>query len=68
MFAGTLLITGGVVSGTTVTVNVVISKPVCASVAEQVTVVVPSGNVEPEGGEQETGPTSINGSATVGSV
>src|SRR5260370_15538104 len=45
---------GGVVS-TTVTVKLPVDVLPTLSVAEQVTVVVPSGKIEPEGGEQVTG-------------
>jgi hypothetical protein len=49
MSAGTV-ITGGVVStcGVTVTVNDLVAMLPCASVAAHVTVVVPTGNVEPD--------------------
>src|SRR5437016_1352101 len=50
MFAGTLT-TGGVVSWT-VTVNVLADEFPCASVALQVTVVAPSGKIEPDAGLQ----------------
>jgi hypothetical protein len=65
MFGGTLT-TGGVVS-TTVTTKDVDTVPTVGSgsVASQFTVVGPSGNVEPEGGVQVTGPTSIRGSEAV---
>src|SRR5262245_45848368 len=54
MFAGTVT-TGGVVSacGVTVTVNDADDVFPVASDAVHVTVVVPSGNVEPDAGEQE---------------
>src|SRR5260370_14204413 len=45
---------GGVVS-TTVTVKLPVDVLPAVSVAEQFTVVVPSGKIEPEGGEQVTG-------------
>jgi hypothetical protein len=50
MLAGTVT-TGGVVSPT-VTVNEALPVLLCASVAEQVTVVVPIAKVEPEAGKQ----------------
>jgi hypothetical protein len=53
MLAGTL-ITGGVV-GCTVTVKEACEVLLCASVAAQVTVVAPMGNVEPDAGVQLTG-------------
>jgi hypothetical protein len=52
MFAGTVIV-GGVVS-VTVTVNEALAVLWCASVAEHVTVVVPSGNVDPEVWSQVT--------------
>ena len=55
MSAGTV-ITGSVVS-TTVTVNEAVAGLPAESVAEQLTVVVPIANVEPEGGGQVTGTT-----------
>jgi uncharacterized alkaline shock family protein YloU len=45
---------GGVTSRATVTVNVQVVRFVQSSVAVQVTVVVPGGNSEPDGGEQVT--------------
>jgi hypothetical protein len=54
-FAGTVR-TGGAVS-LTVTVNEAEPVLLCASVAVQVTVVVPSGNVEPLAGAQVTATT-----------
>jgi hypothetical protein len=45
---------GGVTSRATVTVNVQVVRFVQSSVAVQVTVVVPGGNSEPEGGEHVT--------------
>jgi hypothetical protein len=51
MSAGTLLRTGGVVSWT-VTAKLLLPVFPCASVAWQLTFVVPSGNVLPEEGEQ----------------
>jgi hypothetical protein len=45
---------GGVVSRATVTVNVQVARLVQSSVAVQVTVVVPSGNGLPDGGEHVT--------------
>ena len=51
-FGGTVMV-GAVVSDT-VTVNVVVLVLLCASVALHVTVVVPSGNVEPLAGAQLT--------------
>jgi hypothetical protein len=45
---------GGVTSRATVTVNVQVVRLVQSSVAVQVTVVVPGGNSEPEGGEHVT--------------
>jgi hypothetical protein len=53
MFEGVPVMTGGVVS-TTVTVKLVDDVLLRASVAEQVTVVVPSGKVLPLAGEQVT--------------
>ena len=52
----------------TVTVNV--DEPVfaCASVFEQVTVVVPFGNVEPEAGEQFELPSPSTASCEAGGV
>ena len=47
------MIAGAVVS-TTVTVNVLVDEFPCASVALQVTVVAPSGKVEPDAGLQVT--------------
>ena len=44
---------GGVVS-TTVTVKLPFTVLLCESVAEQLTVVIPRGNVEPEAGKQAT--------------
>src|SRR5579871_2783890 len=51
MFAGTFEMTGGFVSWT-VTVSVPLPTLPAASFAEQVTVVAPIGNVEPDAGEQ----------------
>jgi hypothetical protein len=65
MFAGTLLIVGAVVSRT-VTVNVAVPVLFAASVAVQVTVLVPSGNVEPEAGLQVTGTFPLTVSLAVG--
>ncbi len=45
--------TGGAVS-TTVTVKLPVVVLLCASVAEQFTVVVPTGNASPDAGEQFT--------------
>ena len=53
IFAGHV-ITGGVVSRTTVTVNVQVALFPKASVAVQVTVVVPTGNGDPDAGTQTT--------------
>ena len=53
IFAGHV-ITGGVVSRTTVTVNVQVALFPKASVAVQVTVVVPTGNGDPDAGTQMT--------------
>jgi len=53
MLAGQVM-TGGVRSRMTVTVNVQVVRLVQSSVAVQVTVVVPGGNSEPDGGEQVT--------------
>src|SRR5262245_37063456 len=70
MSAGTV-ITGGVVSGTTsVIVTVKDAVPVfpCASVAEHVSVVVPTGNLSPElSGEQVavSGPSTLSVAVTV---
>jgi hypothetical protein len=66
MFAGTLLITGGVVSTTTVTVNVADELLPAASVAVQVTVVAPAAKVEPDAGEQFTGSVPSTLSVAVG--
>jgi hypothetical protein len=52
MFDGTVT-TGGV--SVTVIVKLAVPVLVCSSVAEQFTVVVPSGNVEPDAGVQVTG-------------
>ena len=54
IFEGTPLITGGLVSWT-VTVKLPFAVLLCASVALQFTVVVPSAKVLPEAGEQDTG-------------
>src|SRR4051794_18119507 len=53
MFVGTVT-TGGVVS-TTVTLNAPNDRLPAASIAEQLTVCVPSANVEPDAGTQLTG-------------
>src|SRR5919201_43276 len=56
MSSGTLLRTGGVVStSVTVTLKLPVALFPCLSVAEQVTVVVPTGNLLPESGLQSTG-------------
>ena len=49
--SGVAVIAGAVVS-TTVTVNVLVDEFPCASVALQVTVVAPSGKIEPDAGLQ----------------
>ncbi len=56
---------GGVISRT-VTVNVPVAELPRVSEAEQVTVVVPSANVEPEAGEQVTGRERSTRSVAVG--
>ncbi len=57
MSAGTVTI-GGVVSVITVSATVILKLPLavllCASVAEQLTVLMPNGKTEPEAGEQVT--------------
>ena len=53
VFGGQLMV-GGCVSRATVTVNVQVVRLAQLSVAVQVTVVVPSGNALPDGGEQVT--------------
>src|SRR5919201_1581448 len=56
MSSGTLLSTGGVVStSVTVTLKLAVALFPCLSVAEQLTVVVPTGNLAPESGLQSTG-------------
>jgi hypothetical protein len=52
VFAGTVIV--GFVVSVTVTVNVLLAAFACASVAEQVTVVAPNGNVAPLAGTQLT--------------
>jgi hypothetical protein len=66
MFAGTV-IDGGVVS-TTVTVNEACAVLPRVSVAVQFTVVVPSGNVDPDAGVQLTGRGPSTRSVAVGLV
>jgi hypothetical protein len=66
MLAGQV-ICGGSVS-LTVTVNEQLPVLVLVSVAEQVTVVVPTGNVAPEAGVQTTGITPSQLSLAVGAV
>jgi hypothetical protein len=53
VFGGQLMV-GGCVSRATVTLNVQVVRLVQLSVAVQVTVVVPSGKVLPDGGKQVT--------------
>ena len=53
VFGGQVIV-GGCVSRATVTVNVQVVRLVQLSVAVQLTVVVPRGNVLPDGGEQST--------------
>jgi hypothetical protein len=68
IFDGTPLITGGLAALVTVTVNDVELLFPFASVAVQVTVVVPIGNVEPDGGTQLTGSVPSTTSVAVGFV
>jgi hypothetical protein len=67
MFAGTLPITGGVVS-LTVTLNDALELLLAASVAVQSTVVGPYEKVEPEAGKQVTGTVPSTLSVAVGFV
>jgi hypothetical protein len=61
-------ITGGVVSVATVTLKVAVLVFPDASEAEQVTVVVPTGNDEPDGGTQLTVAGPLIASVAVGSA
>ena len=62
------VITGGVVSVFTVTVNAQVLRLAQASVAVQVTVVVPAGNKLPDAGEQVTATLGSALSVAVGTV
>src|SRR4051812_19070168 len=63
-----MLASVGAVVSTTVTVKVALASLPDVSVAEQVTVVVPSANVEPAAGEHMTGRGPSTRSVAVGSV
>ena len=67
MFAGTLLIAGGVVSRT-VTEKLLVAVLLCASVAPHATCVVPNGNVDPDAGAHDTGTVPSTSSLAVGLV
>ena len=60
----TLMVTTGAVVSLTVTVKLALDVLLCVSVAPQLMVVVPSGNVAPEAGLHETVAVS-SGSVTV---
>jgi hypothetical protein len=68
MSVGVPVMTGRVVPALTFTVNVVDAALPFASVAVQVTVVVPIGKTEPDAGEQDTATDALYWSFAVGSV
>ena len=66
---GDVTVAAGAVVSTTVTWNVAVAELPCVSDVEQLTVVVPSGNVDPDGGVHvtaATGPSTM--SVAVGSI